>query len=163
MALIYFRHGDDRGTDIYRHDRQLNGRGRKKARKTFGELAEKYGHPDTLFVSPFRRSIQTLETMIEQFKRPVDVHRDPRIAQYLGSKRAPSVSPETAALVAVDESLEAFQARVGDHVEDARRRKGVGASIWCITHQIVIEEVADHFDVKIPGALDFLDHVIMLR
>ena len=59
--LIYLRHGDDRGNDVYRHDRPLTGRGRKKARKAFGDLAEKYGHPDTLFVSPFRRAIQTLE------------------------------------------------------------------------------------------------------
>jgi len=26
----------------------------------------------------------------------------------------------------------------------------------------VIEEVADHFGVKISGELDFLDHVVML-
>ena len=160
--LIYLRHGDDRGNDVYRHDRPLNNRGRKKARKAFGALAEKYGHPDTLLVSPFRRAIQTLEAMAEQFKRPVAVHRDPRVAQYLGGRRDPRISPQTAALVAVDESREMFQARIRDHVEDARRRKSVGASIWCVTHQIVIEEVAVHFGVKISGDLDFLDHVVML-
>jgi broad specificity phosphatase PhoE len=160
--LLYLRHGDDRGTDIYRHDRQLNDRGRKKARKAFGDLAAKYGHPDTLFVSPFRRSIQTLEEIATRFKRPVDVHRDPRIAQYIGSKRETLVSPQTAAVIALDESLAAFRARIRDHVEDVKRRKRIGSSIWCITHQIVIEEVARCFGMKIPGDLDFLDHVVML-
>lgn len=160
--LIYLRHGDDRGTDIYRHDRHLNARGKKKAGKAFDALVEKYGHPDTLFVSPFRRAIQTLEAMAARFKRPVDVHREPRIAQYLGGRRETLISPETAALVAVDESLEAFRARIHDHVVDTKRRKEVGATIWCITHQIVIEEVADRFSVKIPGDLDFLAHVVML-
>ena len=159
--LLYLRHGDDRGTDIYRHDRQLNDRGLKRARKAFDVLAEKYGHPDTLFVSPFRRAIQTLEAMAERFKRPVDVHRDPRIAQYLGSKREPRVSPETANRIAVDEGLDAFRARIRDHVEDAKLRNSGGATIWCISHQIVIEEVARCFGVKVPGDLDFLDRVVI--
>ena len=160
--LLYLRHGDDRGDDVYKHDRPLNDRGRKKARKAFDALAEKYGHPDTLFVSPLRRAMQTLEVMVPQFKRPVDVHRDPRVAQYLGGKREPIVSPETAAVVALDESLIAFQDRVRDHAEDAKRRSHVGAVIWCITHQIVIEEAAGHFGLKIPGDLDFLDHIVAL-
>lgn len=160
--LIYLRHGDDRGTDIYRHDRQLNDRGRKKARKAFGELAKKYGHPDTVFVSPFRRSLQTMEAIATQFKRPVDIHRDPRLAQYVGNKKAPLVSPETAAVIALDESLETFRARIHAHVEDAKRRAQIGSSIWCITHQTVIEEVTRCFGMKIPGDLDFLDHIVML-
>ena len=160
--LIYLRHGDDRGNDIYRHDRHLNARGKKKACKAFDKLAKKYGHPDTLFVSPFRRSLETLDAMAARFKRPVDVHRDPNVAQYLGRKNAPLISPETAALVAIDESLGAFQTRISAHVEDVKRRQCVGAAIWCITHQIVIEAVAGRFRVKIPGNLDFLDHVVML-
>ena len=161
--LIYLRHGDDRGNDVYRHDRPLNDRGRKKAGKAFGDLAEKYGHPDTVFVSPFRRAIQTLEALTERFKRPVAIHRDPRVAQYLGGKHDPSVSPETADHIAINESRDAFRARVHDHVEDVRRHNQAGAAIWCITHQIVIEEVAEGFGVKIPGDLDFLAHVVMLR
>ena len=159
--LIYLRHGDDRGNDVYRHDRPLNDRGKKKAGKAFGELAEKYGHPNTVLVSPFRRAVQTLEAMVVHFARAVDVHRDRRIAQYLGETRN-SVSPETAAEVAIDESKDAFRARVRDHVEDVRSRNQAGVAIWCITHQVVIEEAAGCFGVEISGNLDFLAHVVML-
>ena len=99
--------------------------------------------------------------MVQQFKRPVVIHPDPRVAQYLGGKRDPRLSPETAAQVTIDEGSDAFRARVRDHVEDVRRRNQAGAAIWCITHQGVIEEVADHFGVKISDSLDFLDHVVM--
>ena len=160
--LIYLRHGDDRGNDIYRHDRPLNARGKKKAGKAFSDLAKKYGHPDTVFVSPFRRALQTVEAMAVQFKRPVDMHRDPRVAQYVGEKREPHISPETTAQIATDEGRDGFRARIRSHVEDVRRRSEVGAAIWCVTHQIVIEEVAEYFDVKIRSNLDFLDHVVML-
>lgn len=101
--LIYLRHGDDRGNDIYRHDRQLNDRGRRKAGKAFDELPEKYGHPDTVFVSPFRRAVETLEVMTAHFTSAVDVHRDKRLAQYLGEKRDPSVRPETVAHITIAE------------------------------------------------------------
>ena len=160
--LIYLRHGDDRGDDEYRHDRHLNDRGRKKAGKAFSDLAGKYGDPDTVFVSPFRRAVETLDAMAEHFTRAVEVHRDGRIAQYLGGKRDPQISPETTTQVAIDEDRDGFRARVRNHVEDVRRRGEAGVAIWCITHQSVIEEVAGYFDVTIRGDLDFLDHFLML-
>lgn len=159
--LIYLRHGDDRGNDNYRHDRHLNDHGRKKAGKAADRLIEKYGHPDTIYVSPFRRALETLDAMYGHFQRDVAVHRDPRIAQHLSEKQQakPLVSPETIAQVTVLENKDAFQRRIHIHVEDVRRANGV---VWCITHQAVIERVARHFDVKISGDLDFLDHVVML-
>ena len=160
--LIYLRHGDDRGDDVYRHDRPLNDRGRKKSGKIADRLIEKYGHPDAVYVSPFRRALETLEAMYEHFERDVTVHRDRRIAQHLSQKQqsAPQVSPETAAQIAIVEDRAAFRRRVADHVEEARGAVGMN---WCITHQAVIEEVANHFGMKISGDLDFLDHIVMLR
>jgi len=63
------------------------------------------------------------------------------------------------AQVAVDEDDDAFQRRVAAHVQDVQRAIG---AVWCVTHQVVIEEVARNFRTKISGALDFLDHVVML-
>jgi len=161
-VLIYLRHGDDRGNDVYRHDRRLNDRGREKAGKKAKRLIEKYGHPDVIYVSPFRRAVDTLEAMSSHFEGAVTIRHDPRIAQRLSEKQQndPQVSPETRAQITIVEDRKAFRRRVGKHVEEVRRASGV---IWCITHQIVIEEVADHFDVKISGKLDFLDHVVMLK
>jgi len=162
--LIYLRHSDDRGDDVYRHDRRLNDRGKRKAAKEARRLIEKYGHPDTVFVSPFRRAVETMDCMTVHFERPVDIHRDPRVAQHLGDKqrRDPSVSPQTLEVIVVNEDIAAFRTRVADHVADARRRAAAGAAVWVITHQVVIEEAATHFGVEIPGDLDFLDHVVML-
>lgn len=164
MSLIYLRHGDDRGDDVYRHDRRLTARGKKKAAKAAKRLIDKYDHPDAVFCSPYRRAWQTLEAMAPHFNRAVDVHRDRRVAQHLSAKqrRMLSLSPETLAEIIVDEDRNAFRRRVLDHVEDVRRRAGAGASIWCITHQAVIEEVARHFGVTIADDLDFLDHVVVL-
>jgi broad specificity phosphatase PhoE len=164
VPLIYLRHGDDRGDDVYRHDRRLTDRGKKKAAKAAERLIEEHGHPDAVFCSPYRRAWQTLEAMIPHFDRAVDVHRDRRVAQHLSTKqrRLLSISPETLTEIEVNEDRDAFRRRVLDHVEDVRRRASTGARIWCITHQMVVEEVAGHFGMKISGELDFLDHVVVL-
>jgi phosphohistidine phosphatase SixA len=161
-VLIYLRHGDDRGDDVYRHDRRLNDHGREKAAKAAKRLIEKYGHPDIVYVSPFRRTLETLDVMTARFVRPVVVRCDPRIAQHLSEKqrRDPKISPETQAQITIDEDRATFQARIEDHVRTVRDLTGL---IWCITHQSIIERVAEHFDVKMPKDLDFLDHVVMLR
>lgn len=145
--LLYLRHGDDRGDDVYRHDRRLNDRGRKKARKEAARLIERYGHPDHVFVSPYRRATDTLDAMRPSFARDVEVRHDPRVAQRLSEKqrRDPQVSPETRSRVAIDEDRETFRRRVADHVDELRRMTGL---VWCITHQAVIEEVARHFGAK---------------
>lgn len=159
--LIYLRHGDDRGNDVYRHDRRLNDRGREKAVKAAKRLIEKHGHPDACYVSPFRRALETLDAMSERFERPVTIHCDPRVAQCLSEKqrRDPQVSPATLALVTIDEEVDAFKRRIAAHVAETRDASGL---IWCITHQAVIEEIAGHFRVRISGSLDFLDYVVML-
>lgn len=159
--LIYLRHGDDRGDDVYRHDRPLNERGREKAVKAARRLIEKRGHPDTCYVSPFRRALETLECMSVRFERPVTVHRDPRIAQCLSEKqrRDPQISPQTRAQITIDEDPRMFRQRVALHVAEARVQSGV---VWCITHQAVIEEVTRHFQEKISRSFDFLDHAVML-
>lgn len=162
--LIYLRHGDDRGDDVYRHDRRLNDRGKKKAAKEAKRLIDKYGHPDTVIVSPFRRAIETVDCMRVHFNRPVDIQRDPCVAQHLSDKqmRDPRVSPETLALIDIDEDDGAFKRRIVAHVTHVRARAEQPGVIWCVTHQGVIEEVAVHFGVTISGELDFLDHVVML-
>jgi len=159
-VLIYLRHGDDRRDDEYRHDRSLTDRGREKSSKEAKRLIEKYGHPVCAYVSPFRRTIETLDAMSARFERPVAVRRDARIAQYLGHKRDPQVSPETAAAITLTEDKGAFRQRVADHLAEMQRR--TLDLIWCITHQAVIDEIGEQLDVKIPSALEFLDHVVML-
>lgn len=160
--LIYLRHGDDRGDDAYRHDRPLTDRGKEKAAKAAKRLIEKYGHPDVVYVSPFRRALETLEAMTPRFEREVAVRRDRRVAQHLSEKqqRAPLVRPETLAQADVAEDRGAFRRRVAEHVEEVRHASGV---IWCVTHQVVIEEIAVQLDKDVPANLDFLDYVVMLR
>lgn len=162
--LIYLRHGDDRGDDTYPHDRPLNDRGKRRAAKRAKHLIKEYGHPHRVYISPFRRARETLAAMTPRFSQAVEVHPDPRIAQYLSKKqqRAPRLHPETLAAITPHEDEEAFQRRISSHVEDARIWADT-LTIWCITHQIVIEAVERHFEVRAPRKLDFLEYLLALK
>lgn len=101
--------------------------------------------------------------MADRFQHPVEIHRDPRIAQRLSAKQrlAPRVHPETLAIVKIDEDADAFRRRIAEHVSDAKHR-AANSAVWCITHQVVIETIAHHCGMP-AGDLDFLDHVIVQR
>ncbi len=165
--LIYIRHGDDRDDDPdHRHDRRLTDRGKRRASRLAKRLIKKYGHPEVVHVSPFRRTRETLQAMTERFTSPVIVHCDVRLAQYLSKKqqRAPDVSPDTASAGApIFETSDEFDLRVKQHVEEMHRaghHRSSGA-IWCITHTIVVQRVAGYFNVNEPDDLDFLDHLVI--
>ena len=53
--------------------------------------------------------------------------------------------------------------RIADHVREAKGRTLSKLNVLVITHQVVIEEVARQFGVRIGGDLDFLDYVVMIR
>jgi broad specificity phosphatase PhoE len=160
-VLIYLRHGDDRRDDVYRHDRQLTLHGKEKASKKAKKLIENYGHPVSVYVSPLRRALQTFDVMsTDRFFRKVTMHKDSRLALHLGGKKDPQVSPETLPFVALVEDRPTFEKRVLAQLDDVRQSKG---NTWCITHQVVIELIAEHAGVKISGSLDFLDHIVIPR
>lgn len=158
--LLYLRHGDDRGHAVYHHDRPLNERGRDAAARHGRRLVAKFGTPDVVYVSPYRRARQTLDAMRPYFERAIGECVDPRVAQHLSEKqrKTPSVRPSTLALVAVDETEDDFHRRLAEHVEEVRPR--IASKIWVITHQAVIERVGAHFGAQVAD-LDFLDHVVL--
>ncbi len=101
--------------------------------------------------------------MTSCFEREMVIRHDPRIAQLLSPRQQqdPKISPATRGQVTISEDRDAFRLRITAHVEEMRHQPG--PLIWVITHQGVIEEIAEHFGVKISGDLDFLDFVVMLK
>ena len=165
--LIYIRHGDDRrDRDAYRHDRRLRKRAKKDAARLAAQLVEKYGHPEIVRASPFRRAVGTAETMVESLQNPVMVVRDIRLAQHLSEKQQanPDVSPQTLrSKVAIHETDEAFQRRIDDHVAEMKRSEFFTSPtvVWCVTHTIVVEEVAARLGISFPQELNFLAYVVV--
>jgi broad specificity phosphatase PhoE len=165
--MIYIRHGDDHSEDNkHHHDRRLNDRGKRKASKVAKRLIKEHGHPSIVYVSPFRRTVETIEAMTERFDRPVSVIQDPRIAQYFGKKkkrRGIEIGHELAGVISIDDNKDAFRMRVGQHIDDVRladhHRSDV--VVWCITHSVVLEHISDYFDEPLSDPVGFLDYLVI--
>ncbi len=164
--LIYLRHADDHDDDAeHRHDRGITSSGAKQARKLAKKLIKKYGHPSAIYVSPFQRTHQTVNAMSERFEHPVPVHQEPRISRLFSHKqqRDPDIGRATASVVPIVEERDEFHARVRTHIE-AMQLAGhhrSSTAIWCVTHKIVVKDVAKHFGVDMPKEFDFLDYIVI--
>jgi broad specificity phosphatase PhoE len=166
-VLIYIRHANDHVDDAkHRHDRHITNKGARKAAKLAKKLIKRYGHPSAIYVSPFRRTLQTATAMAARFEHAVPTHQDPRIAQHFSKKqqRRPDISRETArAGIPIVESRDDLRARVQSHIA-AMRQAGHHQSsvvIWCVTHKIVVRTVGKSFRMKLPKSSGFLDYVVI--
>jgi len=164
-VLIYLRHGDDHSDDFeYKHDRPLSDVGKRAAVKVAKRLIEKYGHPSIAYVSPFRRATETLDAMAGCFRRAVTVIRDPRIAQFFAkSQRPPKIGKVLANVIDVDENKRDFRVRIDKHLDDVmlanHHRSDV--VVWCITHTVVLEYVANYFEDPLSDTPRFLEFIVV--
>src|SRR5579872_517311 len=119
--IIYIRHTNDEVTDpTHRHDHGVTDDGLRKAKRKARFLIKKYGRPETVFYSPFKRSVETMKAMVSQMgKHPVMVYRDPHLSRYFSKKekRDPSIAPETKeAHPPIQETWKRFERRVDRHL-----------------------------------------------
>ncbi len=167
MPVIYIRHGDDSYSDPTReHDRRLTSTGYKDAKRKTMELVEKYGAPTRIYTSPFKRAVQSVHAMERVIKKNghnVDVIKDWKLSRYFSSreKQNPQVYEETERAGApIHESWEEFQSRCRSHMRSFKRDGMYRGKevVWCITHALVLKEVARKYQVTLPEHIPFLHH-----
>lgn len=162
--IIFIRHADDDGSDpIYSHDPKITRRGLKKAKDIAFQLIERYGCPDIIFCSPFRRTIQTSKSMKKLCDDYTKIYVDNNLSRYFckREKANPQVDPGTQKYDApIYESWNDFEDRINKHLrmlkkEDFAEREEV---VWCITHALVYKHVAKVYGIKIPTYIPFMHH-----
>lgn len=167
MPVIYIRHGDDSYSDPTReHDRRLTSSGYGEAKEKTLWLVEKYGYPTRIYTSPFKRAVQTVKAMERVIKKRghnVEVIKDWKLSRYFSSreKENPQVYDETARAGApIQESWEEFQRRCRSHMRGLKRDGTYRGKeiVWCITHALVLKEVARKYGVTLPEHIPFLHH-----
>jgi broad specificity phosphatase PhoE len=163
MTILWVRHADDEYHDItYIHDGKAVGVDLEASKKLYKKMIHVYGEPKHIFCSPFRRTQMTADQMgISKEKITYDI----RLSRYFSSreKSHPEVSNDTLSLIKkekydmiVNESYSQFVERVRDfrhHIERYRER---GQLILCITHTLVIREIALRYKIKFPDHVPFL-------
>ena len=161
QMIIYVRHSDDEGGNCSRaHDCKLTRNGLRLASRVGTELIEKYGIPNIIFVSPFRRTIQTTQSMLKTVDSSIiDIRQDIRIGRYFSSReqRHPDIAPQTDVTgLPIEESYTAFKRRVRRFARSIQEYEDANVVVWVVTHALVYKRIGEYYDKNLPGHIPFM-------
>jgi len=167
--IIYIRHGDDEDDDAtHRHDHHINKKGKKRARKVAKRLIKKYGNPNVIYCSPFRRTLETLYYMKEKIQNNPKIYIDPDLSRYFSTTEQldPSVFPETMDKdIPIYENRNKFHKRVKNHIRRMEKHKYHKNEkvVWCITHTLIMKDVGRYWSIDLPDHFDFFQKFIIAK
>lgn len=159
---IYIRHADKEYSNgdasIYKHDPRITEKGVDKARQVSLDIAEKWGIPDMIICSPYRRTRETAiimkKAVSSMAKRKIPIHIDNDVAEYLGNQKKYELDVTPKTLIYNPPHPESFfqmRERVKNHhnrILEYIRKKKEGI-IWIVTHGLIIKQILDYSNLNI--------------
>lgn len=137
-----------KGCREYNHDPNITEEGRQKAIELGGDLVNRYGRPDRILVSPYRRCRETAAMLIESVNHPQNPEDEipiivvPDFGEYLGNQYKKRIEIE------LDPITKSFNPPIDHHYGHLTKRVtrqyrllhqvGYGGVTWIVTHGIVI-------------------------
>lgn len=167
--IVYIRHGhDDEELKYSSHqdDVLLLKQGWELSRVRARRLIRYFGVPHMIRCSPFQRAMDTARAMVDWIEKhyavvvPIEVDRTLSRFFSKDEQAAPDLNPQTASLeVPIYEQWKDFRRRVSQHTHNmiAMGAYGPDKRIWCISHSIVLLEVAEYHHTKIRDPVEYLD------
>lgn len=161
--IILIRHANDEDTDqTYRHDYHLNPSTLGHAVKLGKKLKKKYGDPDIIYSSPFRRTLDT--SYLLKGKSKCSVHATAKLGRIFSKKDRlkPSVAKETLDYgVDTGETREQYMERVNSISDRLIGMENHGDKIiWVVTHAYTFKMISKRMGYRYSGSIDFLQYHI---
>lgn len=159
---IYIRHGNDEKKSNFKHDHSLNSSKEIKQEIIHftNKLIMKYGYPDKIYCSPFKRVRSTVKIMKKILNNNVEIIVDPKLSRYFTKKEQekPEVRDYTLKYKPpIYENTKLFKKRVDKFYKKVDQQKD--KNIWCITHYLVIKHICKKKQIEIPKRMPFLYNV----
>ena len=161
MVRIYIRHSEktyrNGQNETFKHDPPITEEGKVRARQLAHLLIQKYGVPVLIMCSPYRRTRETAEAMMDVTNPregiPSVIRYDNLLSEYLGNHEETDVTIETASFEPPhhDESLGAFKARIRRHNTLASILDDLTQPVWFITHGFIMSTLADIVGGNVKG------------
>jgi broad specificity phosphatase PhoE len=169
--LIVVRHAEEEASSecTYAHDAKITPKGMNEAFQLGNTLLRKYGLPDYIFVSPFRRTITTLDNMLSKVKyedkKKIQVFKEINLGRYFSKSQQnfPDTHPDThvGGLLHTTEDKEHFKNRTHRIIKKIHNIAKSGKVVWVITHVVVFKRFAKFYNIEIQPYVDFLDNIIL--
>jgi broad specificity phosphatase PhoE len=160
--IIWIRHGNKMYCNgkapegYHQHDPPLKEDAKEDIYKKVNNLLYEFGFPDRIICSPFLRTRQTVEAILEQLylinvqkSSKITVEMDMNISEYLGFQKPyfseADIDKETLDLsktkILLGESLKSLNFRVKEHISKLNLTEGKSETIWVITHGIILNNI----------------------
>lgn len=161
---VYIRHGNDEKKSNYKHDKSLNSLSDTETDiiNFTKKLIKKYGYPDRIYCSPFKRARATLTIMLKVLdKDKVDVHIEPNLSRFFTKNEQKNVSVRKHTLIynpPIYENKKSFHKRVDKVQKD---QFCTCCNVWYITHYLVLKRMCENKNIAIPNHMKFLWHTVI--
>jgi hypothetical protein len=164
--LIYIRHSEDNEDDpTHVHDPKLTHAGKKLAYNKGKKLIEKYGFPNIIYCSPFRRTRQTLKYMLHNTpSHNIKIIYDPNTSRYFNEQEKAHVDIDHSTLksnVPIYESNDIFRTRIKNLSIKLDKLIQTGIIVWCITHTTVYKRLSKGYNIQLPETIPYMDFFII--
>lgn len=163
--IIYIRHSQEDTDPTYLDDPLLTEKGQRLAYKRGIRLIEKYGIPDIVYCSPFRRTKETMKYMLKDIdsrENDIDIKIRGSLSRYFKTrdKKYADVCDKTLNKnIPIYEDRREFYFRV-EHVYDKMEKyRHSNKIIWCITHTSLYKEIADMYDISLPKHIPYMHYI----
>ena len=165
----------------HQHDSPIKEDSIKDIHNKTDDLVKSFGFPNKIYVSPFLRTRQTVEKIMEylyilNIKRAseITIETDTDISEYLGFQKPfgdeADVTEETSSIfdnkIILGESLKNLNYRVKSHITRLNITENKPEIIWVITHGIVLNNIYYYLTKQagkakqLPDRPPSLSHVI---
>jgi broad specificity phosphatase PhoE len=169
--MILIRHAEKQyrnaEAEIHKHDPGLKEIGVERAKKVAVKLIELFGEPSRIFSSPYRRTRETALVMNSVLRKPFEeIHIDNNLSEYLGNHSNVPLDVTEATRIhdpPHPESFEDLKKRSKKSLEKMRRyfQENHKKYIWCVTHGLIIKQIASLLGVKISKTLPCLSCLVI--
>ncbi len=148
MGRLYIRHTEKAYSNgknsIFAHDPEITHQGVAEAKKLAIILRDKFGEPEIIFYSPYRRTRETAYAMSSIFPVKPKMLCDVSLSEFLGHQKGKNIelTPETSShYPPPPESMRDFEKRIRGHLKDTEQYDNLIRKVWFITHGIVISYI----------------------
>ena len=175
--FLWIRHGEKEYKNgknplgIYQHDPGIIETEYDVVRKKGLSYIKKYGIPDLIYVSPFKRTRITSNLLTQSLIDP-KIIIEPELGEFLGNQKKRIIDDVESFIPDVEtETLENLETFLEESYSDFKNRCIVTASkihskkekvIWIITHSLIIKTISSYYGCKISKPLSLCGIVIRI-
>lgn len=168
---IYIRHADKQYSNGHAtacsHDPSITEDGYIKTLMLGENLIKRWGFPDYIVCSPYRRTRETAEALAKVVRdrggNEIIVKYEIRLSEYLGNHRDRNLDVnEITSLCNPPHPENFFQmdSRVRYHNDEMRELDYQNINVWFVTHGFIINRLGNAMGYKLPRRMPYLGSAI---